>query len=90
MSALLLHLNAIPAQTLSDESSEGRRLAHNLAQFVHCLAQGKIGSGFDVSAAVFGSHLYRRFDPEVLTGLMNDETVRFSPTLWLEFAERMS
>jgi phosphomevalonate kinase len=34
---------------------------HNLAQICHCWAQGKIGSGFDVSAAVYGTHLYRRF-----------------------------
>lgn len=30
------------------------RIVHNLAQLVHSHAQGKIGSGFDVSAAVFG------------------------------------
>jgi phosphomevalonate kinase len=27
---------------------------HKLAQFIHCFAQGKIGSGFDVSSACFG------------------------------------
>ena len=40
-------------------------LVHNLAQFCHCIAQGsavayhlgKIGSGFDVSAAVYGSQV---------------------------------
>ncbi|KDE07785.1 hypothetical protein MVLG_02053 [Microbotryum lychnidis-dioicae p1A1 Lamole] len=37
-------------------------LIHNLAQYVHSLAQGKIGSGFDVSAAVWGSQVYRRFE----------------------------
>ncbi|KAJ3417570.1 phosphomevalonate kinase [Chytridiales sp. JEL 0842] len=42
------------------------RLVHNVAQFAHCLAQGKVGSGFDVSAAVYGSHIYRRFSPEVI------------------------
>jgi phosphomevalonate kinase len=39
---------------------------HNLAQAAHCRAQGKIGSGFDVAAAVHGSCLYRRFSPSVL------------------------
>ena len=38
----------------------------HLAQICHCLAQGKIGSGFDVSAAVYGSHLYQRFSPSLL------------------------
>lgn len=74
VSALLLHLGAIPASSFSDPSSDGRRLAHNLAQYVHCLAQGKVGSGFDVSSAVFGSHIYTRFAPGVLTDLMGDDS----------------
>ena len=40
--------------------------AHNLAQVAHCVAQGKIGSGFDVAAAIFGSCVYRRFSPSVI------------------------
>ncbi|PBK91655.1 Phosphomevalonate kinase [Armillaria gallica] len=74
VSALLLHLGAIPASSFSDTNSDGRRLAHNLAQYVHCLAQGKVGSGFDVSSAVFGSHIYTRFAPGVLTDLMGDDS----------------
>ena len=62
----------------SESASPGKRLAHNLAQYVHCLAQGKVGSGFDVSAAAFGSQLYTRFDPSVIQPLMNDDTVRYS------------
>jgi hypothetical protein len=46
-------------------------LVHSLAQLAHCLAQGKVGSGFDVSSAVYGSHLYRRFSPSILTPLMD-------------------
>jgi phosphomevalonate kinase len=37
-----------------------------LAQVAHCYAQGKIGSGFDVSAACYGSHIYQRFPPAIL------------------------
>ncbi|ORZ31351.1 ribosomal protein S5 domain 2-type protein [Catenaria anguillulae PL171] len=44
---------------------------HAAAQLAHCLAQGKIGSGFDVSSAIFGSHRYQRFDPSVLTSAMD-------------------
>jgi phosphomevalonate kinase len=53
-------------------ADSGRLLAHNLAQYVHCYAQGKVGSGFDVAAAVFGSQLYTRFTPPVLKPLMVD------------------
>jgi len=34
--------------------SDDRRLVHNLAQLAHGIAQGNIGSGFDVAAAVYG------------------------------------
>jgi phosphomevalonate kinase len=44
----------------------GKRRLHNLAQAAHCAAQGKVGSGFDVASAVFGSCLYRRFSPAIL------------------------
>ena len=74
--ALLVHLDVVSQESLSEDVGEGRRLAHNLAQFVHCVAQGKVGSGFDVSAAVFGSHLYTRFDPSVIQDLMGEAQVR--------------
>ena len=79
VSSLLLHLEVIPSSAFEDVTSEGRHLAHNVAQFVHCLAQGKVGSGFDVSSAVFGSHIYTRFDPAVLKDLMSEETVNELP-----------
>ena len=75
VSALLIPLSAIPASDLADNApltSPGRQLAHNAAQFIHCFAQGKVGSGFDVASAVFGSQVYRRFDPAVIAGLMGD------------------
>ena len=43
---------------------------YNLSQICHCHAQGKVGSGFDVSAAVHGSHVYRRFPKHTLTDLL--------------------
>ena len=83
--ALLLRFGIVAPESLmqgAGERDEGRRLAHNLAQYVHCLAQGKVGSGFDVSSAIFGSHIYTRFDPAVIQGLMSvsDEVrCRFLP-----------
>ncbi|ELU42518.1 phosphomevalonate kinase [Rhizoctonia solani AG-1 IA] len=72
VSALLLHFGAISPDSLSSDatSNEGRELAHNVAQYVHCLAQGKVGSGFDVSSAVFGSQVYQRFEPTVIADIM--------------------
>lgn len=50
-------------------------LIHNMAQYVHCFAQGKVGSGFDVCSAVKGSQSYTRFDEKVLRGLMDKTEV---------------
>lgn len=72
VTAVLVRTGLIAPDQLASASS--RRLAHNVAQFVHCLAQGKVGSGFDVSAGVFGSQLYTRFSPSVLQPLMDDPT----------------
>lgn len=52
---------------------KNENLVHNLSQIAHCLAQKKIGSGFDVAAAVFGSITYQRFDPKVIETLINHE-----------------
>ena len=74
VTALLLHLGLIDASGFStqDRSSQSLKLTHNLSQYVHCLAQGKIGSGFDVSSGVFGSQIYKRFNPQVLEPVMRD------------------
>ncbi|KAH0589486.1 hypothetical protein H2248_005233 [Termitomyces sp. 'cryptogamus'] len=76
VSCLLIHFSSISTNSFSASASDGRLLAHNLAQYVHCYAQGKVGSGFDIAAAVFGSHIYTRFNPAVLNGLMSDKAVR--------------
>lgn len=47
-------------------SEAGRARFHNIAQAAHCAAQGKVGSGFDVAAAVYGSCVYRRFSSSIL------------------------
>lgn len=50
---------------------------HNLSQVAHCLAQGKVGSGFDVASAVYGSIVYRRFDPALINSLVDLEPADF-------------
>lgn len=59
-------------------STEGSSRLHNLAQAAHCAAQGKVGSGFDVAAAVYGTCVYRRFSPSILSGLGEPGSVGFS------------
>lgn len=70
------YLNTLPSQL-------SREMIHNLAQAAHCAAQGKVGSGFDVAAAVFGSCLYRRFSPIVLENVGEPATRGFGRKLQL-------
>ncbi|KAK2463275.1 hypothetical protein APHAL10511_004930 [Amanita phalloides] len=93
VSALLVHLHVVSQTSFGhslDQSSgneqysgiEGKKLAHNLAQFIHCLAQGKVGSGFDIAAAVFGSQIYTRFNPSVIQTIMgSSDTISSQPLL---------
>nr|QBZ39493.1 phosphomevalonate kinase [Santalum album] len=52
---------------INEQESSDLDLVRVIAQSVHCIAQGKVGSGFDVSSAVYGSQRYVRFSPEVLS-----------------------
>jgi phosphomevalonate kinase len=66
VAAMLSHFDICnPKSSLEDGLSQTARLAH----VCHSLAQGKIGSGFDISSAVFGSQIYRRFSPLILDKL---------------------
>lgn len=67
--ALLSHLQLVHLGSGSDNE-----YVHSIAQFAHSLAQGKVGSGFDVSSAVFGTQLYRRFRAEGLKDALDGFT----------------
>ena len=71
----------VPLSLRDAESDEGRTRLHNLAQAAHCAAQGKIGSGFDVAAAVYGSAVYRRFSPHILEVLGDEKRPQFAESL---------
>lgn len=77
--SLLTHY--LPLDIYDATSEGGKKILHNLAQAAHCAAQGKVGSGFDVAAAVFGSCLYRRFSPDVLSAIPEPGAVSFGEKL---------
>ncbi len=43
-----------------------KQLVHNISQYAHSSAQGKVGSGFDVACSVYGSVVYSRYSPELV------------------------
>lgn len=47
---------------------------HKLSQLSHSLATGKVGSGFDIAAATYGSIVYTRYSPSILSGFPSDFT----------------
>jgi phosphomevalonate kinase len=65
--AILSHY--LPQSLFSLATAAGKSVLHNLAQASHCAAQGKVGSGFDVAVAVYGTCKYRRFSPSILSSL---------------------
>ncbi|KAL5552263.1 hypothetical protein UlMin_002439 [Ulmus minor] len=71
VAALLHYLGVVDLSSSKDQNQEKHTgdidLVHIIAQTAHCIAQGKVGSGFDVSSAVYGSHRYVRFSPEVIS-----------------------
>lgn len=88
LTAALLSHYLHPSVHFDLSADAGRRVLHNLAQAAHCRAQGKIGSGFDVAAAVYGSCLYRRFSPAVLDAVPAAGRPDFGPLLEALVSER--
>lgn len=80
--ALLSHYIPFTASNqFSITSKAGKAILHNLAQAAHCSAQGKVGSGFDVAAAVYGTCIYRRFSPSNLSSVDTPNTPSFAAKL---------
>lgn len=69
VTVLTVALSSVFCSDIQISNIKYQRLIHNLAQIAHCQAQGKIGSGFDVAAATYGSIVYRRFSPGIISDL---------------------
>ena len=52
------------------------RLANVLSQIANLSAQKKIGSNFDISTAVFGTHLYKNILPHKIAVLQNNINIQ--------------
>jgi phosphomevalonate kinase len=81
--ALLSHLSVLTLPTPEEADSyhhastdppKSLGIIHSVAQYAHCLAQGKVGSGFDISSSVYGTHIYKRFSPSLLEPLLSSNS----------------
>lgn len=86
--AVLAHY--LPSESSAIGMGDGKARVHNLAQAAHCSAQGKIGSGFDVAAAVYGTCIYRRFSPALLENLGDPGSPNFAKRLQATVEDRLS
>jgi len=77
--AVLTHY--LPEKAFSLATTSGKLHLHNLAQLAHSAAQGKVGSGFDVASAVYGSCIYRRFSPSLIKALGEFGSANFAKKL---------
>lgn len=68
----------LPRTKFDLRTRNSKQRLHNLAQAAHCAAQGKVGSGFDVASAVYGTCIYRRFSPHILSNHAEPGTPRFT------------
>ncbi|RAR04297.1 phosphomevalonate kinase [Stemphylium lycopersici] len=71
----------LPRELFDIRTEKGQMILHNLAQASHSHAQGKVGSGFDIASAVFGSCLYKRFSPSLLSNLPQPSSPGFATKL---------
>ncbi|KAH8731045.1 ribosomal protein S5 domain 2-type protein [Phaeosphaeriaceae sp. PMI808] len=71
----------LPKEKWDIGTDEGLTILHNLAQASHSYAQGKVGSGFDIASAVYGSCLYKRFSPSLLSTLPQPSSPGFAMQL---------
>ncbi|CCJ30718.1 unnamed protein product [Pneumocystis jirovecii] len=78
IAALLVHLSD---GKFDVQVTQNKWIIHNLSQIAHCCVQNKIGSGFDIAAACFGSCLYRRFDPAIIDSIADCTSVHFKKQL---------
>ncbi len=54
------------------DTKDAKTVIYKLAAIAHYLAQGKVGSGFDVAASAYGGiFVYQRFDPDWLIERVN-------------------
>ncbi len=70
----------------SEASTVDKELVHKLAQISHSIATRKVGSGFDIAAATYGSMVYTRYSPNLIESLPQDYTcddiVKLTKTKW--------
>lgn len=70
----------IPHLTLTVRLDEKEKnLIHTLSQIANSVAQNKIGSGFDISACVFGHQIYSRFPESAIQPIVS--AVKMNPSV---------
>lgn len=72
LSSLFIFLDFFKLNNDNKINEIDKAYLHNISQVIHCAAQGKVGSGFDISTAIFGSQVYSRFSKTLIESILTD------------------
>lgn len=68
ISSLMFSWNLIDEKVFYREEKDSKlSLIHLLSQIANIIAQNKIGSGFDISTAMYGSQIFQKFPESLIT-----------------------
>jgi len=67
---------------LETKRIRNKDIIHRLSQISHALATGKIGSGFDIATAVYGTNIYRRFDKKIMENITLENFMDIMDEKW--------
>ncbi|MEW6528479.1 MAG: hypothetical protein AB1391_01175 [Candidatus Micrarchaeota archaeon] len=71
--AVLLALNGF---------GKNKKLVHKISQYAHALAQGKVGSGFDIACATYGTICYTCYSPSLVNIIDNSQIEKTIESPW--------
>jgi phosphomevalonate kinase len=93
-SSAALTVAAVAAVLKAFEVKANRNQIHKLAQVAHSIATGKVGSGFDIAAAAYGSIVYSRYSPEIVknfpTNYTNEDLAKIVKRRWDYSVEKLA
>jgi phosphomevalonate kinase len=93
-SSAALTVAAVAGVLKAFEVHANKNQIHKLAQVAHSIATGKVGSGFDIAAATYGSIVYSRYSPDIVKNFpvdyTNEDLAKIVKKRWDYTVEKLS
>jgi phosphomevalonate kinase len=92
-SSAALTVATVAAVLKAFDIKANKHKVHKLAQISHSVATGKVGSGFDIAGACYGSIVYTRYSPDLVKTLppdfSNKDLLKLVKKKWDYTAEKL-